>query len=251
MREASSAGRGAYLCELCLHGSGLADGQTTGPPRSSTKPVIAIDGPAAAGKGTLARRIAAVLGLPYLDTGLLYRAVGRLVLDGGGDPADPMTAETAARALRPDDLERRDLRGPVADAAAAAVAAIPGVRAALLDFQRGFATERGAVLDGRDIGTVIFPDAPAKLYVTASLAERARRRWLELKAKGIAADLVIVEAEMLARDTRDAPNMRRAVDADLLDTTSLDAEAAFTSALGTLRRKLERAKLPKPSDPAS
>jgi cytidylate kinase len=225
--------------------------QATGPPRSSTKPVIAIDGPAAAGKGTLARRIAAVLGLPYLDTGLLYRAVGRLVLDGGGDPADPMTAETAARALRPDDLERRDLRGPVADAAAAAVAAIPGVRAALLDFQRGFATERGAVLDGRDIGTVIFPDAPAKLYVTASLAERARRRWLELKAKGIAADLVIVEAEMLARDTRDAPNMRRAVDADLLDTTSLDAEAAFTSALGTLRRKLERAKLPKPSDPAS
>ena len=220
--------------------------QATGPPRSSTKPVIAIDGPAAAGKGTLARRIAAVLGLPYLDTGLLYRAVGRLVLDGGGDPADPVTAETAARALRPDDLERGDLRGPVADAAAAAVAAIPGVRAALLDFQRGFATERGAVLDGRDIGTVIFPDAPAKLYVTASLAERARRRWLELKAKGIAADLAIVEAEMLARDTRDAPNMRRAVDADVLDTTSLDAEAAFKSALGTVRRKLGRAKPPKP-----
>ena len=101
-------------------------------------PVIAIDGPAAAGKGTLARRIAAALGLPYLDTGLLYRAVGRRVLDGGGDPADPVTAEAAARALRPGDLERGDLRGPVADAAAAAVAAIPGVRAALLDFQRGF-----------------------------------------------------------------------------------------------------------------
>ena len=99
--------------------------QATGPPRSSTKPVIAIDGPAAAGKGTLARRIAAALGLPYLDTGLLYRAVGRLVLDGGGDPADPVTAETAARALRPDELERGDLRGPVADAAAAAVAAFP------------------------------------------------------------------------------------------------------------------------------
>jgi cytidylate kinase len=222
--------------------------QATEPPRSSAKPVIAIDGPAAAGKGTLARRIAAALGLPYLDTGLLYRAVGRLVLDGGGDPADPVTAETAARALRPDDLERGNLRGSVADAAAAAVAAIPGVRTALLDFQRGFATDCGAVLDGRDIGTVIFPNATAKLYVTASPAERARRRWLELKAKGIAADLAIVEAEMLARDTRDAPNMRRAVDADLLDTTSLDAEAAFKSALGTVRRKLEQAK---PADPSS
>ena len=106
----------------------------------SSGPVIAIDGPAAAGKGTLARRIAATLGLPYLDTGLLYRAVGRRVLDAGGDPADAAAAEAAARALRAADLDRGDLRGPVADAAAAAVAAIPGVRAALLDFQRNFAT---------------------------------------------------------------------------------------------------------------
>ncbi|HME19993.1 MAG TPA: (d)CMP kinase [Acetobacteraceae bacterium] len=199
--------------------------------------VIAIDGPAAAGKGTLARRIAATLGLPYLDTGLLYRAVGQRVLEAGADPADPAAAEIAARALRPADLERGDLRGPVADAAAAAVAGIPAVRAALLDFQRSFANERGAVLDGRDIGTVIFPDAPVKLYVTASLAERARRRWLELRAKGISADPAAVEAEMLARDTRDAPNMWPAPDAVVLDTTSLDAEAAFQSALREIRRR--------------
>ena len=138
------------------------------------------------------------------------------------------------------DLERGDLRGPVADAAAAAVAAIPAVRAALLDFQRNFAVERGAVLDGRDIGTVIFPDAPAKLYVTASLTERARRRWQELRAKGITADLATVEAEMQARDTRDAPNMRQAADAVVLDTTALDAEAAFACAMRLVRTKLTR-----------
>lgn len=203
-------------------------------------PVVAIDGPAAAGKGTLARRIAAALGLPYLDTGLLYRAVGRRVLDGGGDPGDPATAEAAARQLRPDDLRRDNLRGPEADAAAASVAAIPAVRAALLDFQRGFATAQGAVLDGRDIGTVIFPDATAKLYVTASLPERARRRWLELRAKGTVADPVTVQAEMLARDTRDEPNMRRAEDALVLDTTAMDADAAFGCAMRHVRARLHR-----------
>jgi cytidylate kinase len=203
-------------------------------------PVVAIDGPAAAGKGTLARRLAVALGLPYLDTGLLYRAVGRLVLNAGGDPADAAAAETAARALRPADLERSDLREPVTDAAAASVAAIPAVRAALLDFQRSFGNERGAVLDGRDIGTVIFPDAAAKVFVTASLPERARRRWLELRVRGIAADRATVEAEMLARDTRDAPNMRQAADAFVLDTTGLDAEAAFAVALAQVRRRLPR-----------
>jgi CMP/dCMP kinase len=206
--------------------------------------VIAIDGPAAAGKGTLARRIAQELDLPYLDTGLLYRAVGRRVLDAGGDPTDPVTAETAASALEPSDLDRKDLRGPVADAAAASVAAIPEVRRALLDFQRNFASERGAVLDGRDIGTVIFPDATAKLYVTASLAERARRRWLELQAKGISAELAIVEADMLARDTRDAPNMRKADDAALLDTSLLDADGAFHQALDVIRHHLGNSAAP-------
>ncbi len=205
-------------------------------------PVIAVDGPAAAGKGTLARSLAVALGLPYLDTGLLYRAVGRRVLDTGGDPADTVLAEAEARALQASDLQRGDLRGPVADAAAAQVAAIPAVRAALLDFQRNFATECGAVLDGRDIGTVIFPDAAVKLYVTASLAERARRRWLELRSKGIAADLATVEADMLARDTRDAPNMRKADDAELLDTTALDAGTAFDRAVQAVRDKLGQPK---------
>jgi cytidylate kinase len=161
------------------------------------------------------------------------------VLDACGEPTDPTAAETAARALRPADLERGDLRGPIADAAAAAVAAIPGVRAALLEFQRGFGRERGAVLDGRDIGTVIFPDAPVKLFVTASLAERAHRRWLELQAKGVEADPAIVEAEMLARDTRDAPNMRQAADAVVLDTTMLDADEAFARALAEVRGRLD------------
>lgn len=203
-------------------------------------PVIAIDGPAAAGKGTLARRLAEALDLRYLDTGLLYRAVGRRVLDTGGDPAEAGVAATAARALRPEDLKRGDLRGPEADAAAAAVAAIPAVRAALLEFQRGFPDERGAVLDGRDIGRVIFPDAELKLYVTASLAARARRRWQELMARGAAPDLALVQADMQARDARDAPNMVAAEDAVEFDTTGLDAEAVFVRALRLVRDRLGR-----------
>ena len=204
----------------------------------TSRPIIAIDGPAAAGKGTLARRIAAALRLPYLDTGLLYRAVGRRVLDAGGDPADPDTAAAAARALRPEDLQRGDLRGPQADAAAAAVAAIQPVRAALLDFQRSFGGANGAVLDGRDIGTVICPEATVKLYVTASLEARARRRWLELCAKGVQADPGVVQADMHARDTRDAPNMRMADDAILLDTTDMDAEAAVARAMDVVRARI-------------
>jgi CMP/dCMP kinase len=204
----------------------------------TAKPVIAIDGPAAAGKGTLARRVAATLGLPYLDTGLLYRAVGRRVLDAGGDPADPVAAEAAARMLCAEDLKRPDLRGPEADAAAAVVAANHGVRIALLDFQRNFPDQSGAVLDGRDIGTAIFPGAPVKLYVTASLNERAHRRWLELQARGVTADPTVVEADILARDTRDAPNMQRADDAVVIDTSQLDAEAVFRKAMAVIRQRL-------------
>ncbi len=202
--------------------------------------IIAIDGPAAAGKGTLARRLAAMLELPYLDTGLLYRAVGRRVLQSGGDPGDPAAAEAAARALVPADLDRPDLRGPEADAAAAAVAAIPAVRAALLAFQRGFAAGRGAVLDGRDIGTVIFPDAAVKFFVTASLQSRARRRWLELQAKGAPADLATVEADMRARDALDAARaaapLRPAADAVRLDTTAMTPDAVLAAALAAVRR---------------
>jgi cytidylate kinase len=207
------------------------------PPR-----VVAVDGPAAAGKGTLARRLAAELGLPYLDTGLLYRAVGRRVLDAGGDPRDAATAAAEARALTAADLERTDLRTPEADMASSAVAVIPEVRAALLDWQRDFGRRHGAVMDGRDIGTVIFPDAPAKLFVTASPAARAKRRWLELQGKGVTRDLAEVEAEMRARDAQDAQRatapMKPAPDAVVLDTTELDAAAAFAAALEVVRRRL-------------
>jgi cytidylate kinase len=202
--------------------------------------VIAVDGPAAAGKGTLARRLAAHFGLPYLDTGLLYRAVGRRVLDAAGDPADPATAEAAALALTAEDLQRADLRGPAADRAASAVAAVPGVRAALLAFQRTFA-RRGAVLDGRDIGTVVCPSATAKLFVTASAEARGRRRWLELQARGVAADLAQVTEEVRARDAQDAGRatapLVAAEDALLLDTTELDADGAFRRALELLEGK--------------
>ncbi len=200
--------------------------------------IIAVDGPAAAGKGTLARRLAAHLGLPYLDTGLLYRAVGRKVLDAGADPADATAATAAARALVPPDLERDDLRGPAADAAASKVAAIAAVRSALLDFQRAFAEERGAVLDGRDIGTVVFPQATVKLFVTASAEVRGHRRWLELLGRGVAADLATVTAELRARDQADAGRaiapLCPAADALVLDTTSLDADQAFAAALALL-----------------
>lgn len=208
--------------------------------RPVVAPVIAIDGPAAAGKGTLARRLASELGLPYLDTGLLYRAVGRRVLDAGADPADPVAAGAAALALDAADLARADLRAPAADAAASLVAAHPGVRAALVAFQRAFGRGRGAVMDGRDIGTVIVPDAAVKLFVTASAEARAERRWLERASTG--PTLVEVAAEMRRRDARDAGRevapLQPATDAVVLDTTALDADAAFAKALGIVRDRL-------------
>ncbi len=204
--------------------------------------IIAIDGPAAAGKGTLARRLAAHFALPYLDTGLLYRATARRVLDAGGNPADPAAAAAAARALSPEDTERTDLRVPQVDEAASQVASIPAVRAALLDFQRAFAATNGAVLDGRDIGTVIFPQAQAKLFVTASAEERGRRRWRELTARGVPADLATITAEIRTRDAADAARtaapLRPADDAMTLDTSHLDADAAFARALELLAGKV-------------
>jgi len=204
--------------------------------------IIAVDGPAAAGKGTLARRLAAHFGLPYLDTGALYRAVGRRVLDAQGDPHDAVVAEAEARALTPGDLERADLRGPQADRAASAVATIPGVRAALVEWQRDFARRQGAVLDGRDIGTVIFPDATTKLFVTASVEARAQRRWAELRGRGVAIALDQVAAEMRARDAQDAGRAgsprQVAPDAVTLDTSELDVEGAFHAALALLLPRL-------------
>lgn len=207
-----------------------------------TRWIIAIDGPAAAGKGTLARRLASQLDLPYLDTGLLYRAVGRRVLDLGLSPSDAVAAEQAARALQPEDLQRSDLRGPEADAAAAAVASVEGVRAALLAFQRNFGAERGAVLDGRDIGTVVFPEANLKLFVIATPEARAHRRWLELRDRGVDVDPAEVERDIRARDQQDAARaiapLRAADDAVVVDTTLLDRDAAFASVLREARSRL-------------
>ena len=207
----------------------------------STPLIVAIDGPAAAGKGTLARRLAEALGLPYLDTGLLYRATAARVLDTDGDPANPETAEAAANALQPADLNRNDLRNPAVDRAAAAVASISGVRAALLSFQRRFGKSGGAVLDGRDIGTVIFPDAGVKLFVTASVPARAERRWKELIARGLSVSLQDITDELQARDAQDvareAAPLRPADDAVVLDTTDLDPAAAFAKAMEIVKAR--------------
>lgn len=190
---------------------------------------IAIDGPAAAGKGTISKAVAAELGLAHLDTGLLYRAVGVKVLEG-------MQAITAAQDLTPEDLQRDDLRGPEAAQAASKVAVIAEVRAALVDFQRAFARRAGgAVLDGRDIGTVICPYAEVKLFVTASAEVRAQRRFLELSAKGEAETLEEVLADVKARDERDmnrseAP-LKPAEDAVVIDTSDLAIEEAVARAL--------------------
>lgn len=192
--------------------------------------VIAIDGPAASGKGTLARRLAEHFRLPHLDTGLLYRAVGWATANTGRMPAE------AAAALQAADLDNPALRGDEAGQAGSKVAAIPEVRANLLKFQKEFSTQpAGAVLDGRDIGTVICPDAPVKLFVTASLEARVERRYQELRERG--ADIIKprVLAEMAERDRRDseraAAPLKAAPDAYHLDTSDMDADAAFAAAL--------------------
>jgi cytidylate kinase len=202
--------------------------------------IIAIDGPAAAGKGTLARRLADHFDLALLDTGLLYRAVGMNLVRAGADPDDAAKAAEAARNLKPEDLEAGDLRDDAAADAASRVSAVPDVRAALLDFQRSFAAEppggtRGAVLDGRDIGTVVCPDAESKLFVTASPEVRAERRYLELRERGLDAIHGRVLADMKERDARDSERtvspLEPAKDAFLLDTSDLDADQVFAAAL--------------------
>jgi CMP/dCMP kinase len=208
--------------------------------------IVAIDGPAAAGKGTLARRLAEHLGFAYLDTGLLYRATGRKVLDAGDDPADAEAAEAVARGLDADDLAAPGLRTDDVARAASMVAALPGVRAALLDFQRRFAADppppyKGAVLDGRDIGTVVCPHAEVKLFVTASDEVRAERRAKELREAGHNVITARVLQEMKERDARDqvrdiAP-LVAAPDAVEIDTSGLDADQVFERALALITER--------------
>lgn len=205
--------------------------------------IIAVDGPAASGKGTIARALAAHYGLPHLDTGLLYRAVGIAVARTGGDPdreADALAACTFDDALLADPALRSEEAGPLASR----VSRHPAVRAALLDRQRRFAAQPGgAVLDGRDIGTVIAPDADAKLFVTASTAVRASRRHDELLAKGEDVALDLIATDLMARDKRDseraAAPLARAEDADLLDTSDLSIGAAVQRAIALVDARLQ------------
>ena len=204
--------------------------------------IIAIDGPAASGKGTLARRLATHYALPHLDTGLLYRATAALLIDQGRSLADVDAAVAAARGLALTDFDEARLRGREMGEAASIVAAMPPVRAALIDTQRRFARRAGgAVLDGRDIGTVICPDADVKIFVTASPSARAQRRALELADRGEKADYAAILAEILRRDERDshrdAAPLKAAVDAAILDTTLLNIDAAFEAAAAIVERR--------------
>ena len=204
--------------------------------------LIAIDGPAAAGKGTLAERLAAHYRLPYLDTGLLYRAVGRAMAERGLDLDDPVAAGEVAAGLDPSGLADPHLRGREAGEFASRVAVHAGVRSALLDFQRTFAHRpEGAVLDGRDIGTAVCPDADVKIFVTASPEVRARRRTDELLRKG-RSDVTYerILDEIRARDARDSGRavapLARAPDAHLLDTSGMDISTAFRAAVDIIER---------------
>lgn len=205
--------------------------------------IIAVDGPTASGKGTLAKRLADHFGVPYLDTGLLYRAVGRQVALDGRDPDNPTDAHAAC--AFPDDLMLDAvLRGEEVGGLASRVSVHPEVRQALFERQRAFAEQPGgAVLDGRDIGTVIAPDAPIKLFITASTGVRARRRWLEMQKHNLDASLADIEKEVVARDARDmgrkdAP-LKPAADAMIIDTTHFDREAAFEAVLEAVERALK------------
>lgn len=206
--------------------------------------IIAIDGPAAAGKGTLAKRLAATLKLPYLDTGLLYRATAKRVLEAGANPTDELAALSAALELSDADTARDDLRDAATSKAASLVSAIPAVRQTLLAYQRSYGNAKGAVLDGRDIGTVIFPHADVKLFVTASPEARAERRYKEALTRGETLSLNEVLADVLARDeadqTRAIAPLTPAKDAILVDTTNMDAEEAYDHALKIIKAKTSK-----------
>jgi CMP/dCMP kinase len=205
--------------------------------------ILAIDGPAASGKGTLAKRLAAHYGLPHLDTGLLYRATARAVLDAGASLRDADAAAQAARGLATGTIDEMRLRGAEMGEAASVVAAMPAVRGALVDLQRRFAAQPGgAVLDGRDIGTVICPDANVKLFVTATPTVRAARRHKELAQKPDAPDFDTVLADIRRRDARDSGRpdapLRAAPDAVILDTSAMGIDEAVASAISVIEARL-------------
>jgi cytidylate kinase len=208
--------------------------------------IIAVDGPTASGKGTLARRLAEHYGLALMDTGKIYRAVGLKTLQAGARPQDAAAAIRAAKDLKPADLDLPGLRDEPVSQAASVVAAIPEVRAALLEFQRQFAHfppggAAGAVLDGRDIGTVICPDADVKIFLTASEDSRAERRWQELRRSGADTIKTRVLADLQERDARDSARSTAplvpAADAFLLDTTAMNADQAFAAAVAYIEAK--------------
>ena len=206
--------------------------------------IIAVDGPTASGKGTIAKQLAEHFGLPCLDTGLLYRAVGYQTWLNGGD--QDIEADAVAACAFPDDLlENPELRSEETGGMASRVSVHPGVRKALFERQRAFAEQPGgAVLDGRDIGTVIAPDADVKLFITASVQERSRRRWLEMTGREIEIPLAEIEKDVVARDARDinrkdAP-LKAAPDAMVIDTTAFDKDQAFEAVLEAVKQHLER-----------
>ncbi len=212
--------------------------------------IIAVDGTAASGKGTLAKRLARHFQFAHLDSGSLYRLTALKTIETGGNPARESDAVEAARAIDPSRASDAAIRTDAVAQAASVVAAFPPVRAALLEFQKRFAATppggaNGAVIDGRDIGTVVCPFADAKLFVDAQSRVRAHRRWLELKASGVSRDEAVVLADIEARDKRDreravAP-LKPAADAILLDTTNLDIDAAFAAALALVKPRIEEA----------
>ncbi len=213
------------------------------PPAEARTIVIAVDGPAASGKGTIARALAAHFGLPHMDTGMLYRAVAVSLNRFGGDPGVEFEAVRAVAGLMQVDADDPELRSELAGSVASRISAYPGVRAALIERQREFAGQAGgAVLDGRDVGTVIAPDATAKLFVTASAEVRARRRMAELEARGAKAHYDDVLIDIKARDERDAGRetapLARAKDADLLDTSEMDVDSAVAKAIALVEAKL-------------
>ena len=208
--------------------------------------IIAVDGPAASGKGTVARALAKHFGLPHMDTGMLYRAVAVSLNRFGGDPGNEFEAVRAVAGLAQVAADDPELRSEIAGSVASRISAYPGVRAALIERQRDFACQDGgAVLDGRDIGTVIAPGATAKLFVTASAEVRARRRLAELEARGAAAHFDDVLIDIRARDERDAGRaaapLMRAADAELLDTSEMGVEAAIARAIALVEAKLATA----------